>query len=196
MAILLVRHGETAGNASRVMQTPDVPLNERGIRQAAQLADRLVVHGFAHILCSDLLRAQMTAAPLRARGFAIEDTPLLAERDMGDLRGRPYAELAFDPFAPDYVPPNGESVPAFHRRVAAAFALIAERRRGLSGPLVVITHGLVCRAILALHARSSTPLERYDNTGVTLLDAEPPYEARLVNCTQHLVELNRATGAA
>src|SRR5690242_18646205 len=124
MAILLVRHGETAGNAARVVQRPEVPLNERGIRQAAQLAVRLFGLGFAHVLCSDLVRARMTAEPLRARGGAvIEETPLLQERNFGDLRGTPYAELSEDPFAPGYVPPNGESVEGFHRRVAQAFAL-------------------------------------------------------------------------
>ena len=30
MTILLVRHGETDGNAARVLQRPDVPLNGRG----------------------------------------------------------------------------------------------------------------------------------------------------------------------
>ena len=67
MTILLVRHGETDGNAARVLQRPEVPLNERGIRQAEQLAQRLFAHGFVHIVCSDLLRARMTAAPLAAR---------------------------------------------------------------------------------------------------------------------------------
>jgi len=49
MTILLVRHGETAGNAARILQRPDIPLNERGIRQAAQLAERLFGLGFAHV---------------------------------------------------------------------------------------------------------------------------------------------------
>ena len=82
MTILLIRHGETAGNATRVVQWPDVPLNDRGIRQAALLAERLFAEGFAHVLCSDLVRARMTAEPLRAREDAvIEETPLLRERD-------------------------------------------------------------------------------------------------------------------
>jgi len=187
MAILVVRHGETAGNATRVMQRPEVPLNERGIRQAAQLAERLFGLGFAHVLCSDLLRARMTAEPLRARGGAvIEETPLLQERNFGDLRGTPYAELPCDPFAPGYLPPNGEGVEVFHRRVAQAFALIVERRRGLSGSLVVVTHGLVCHAILANHARAGAMPDHFANAGLTILDPDPPFEARLVNCTQHL----------
>ena len=38
MTILVVRHGETDGNAARILQRADVPLNERGMRQAEQLA--------------------------------------------------------------------------------------------------------------------------------------------------------------
>jgi len=189
MTILVVRHGETAGNAARVVQRPDVPLNERGIRQAAQLADRLFAMGFAHVLCSDLLRARMTAEPLHARaGVVIEETPLLQERNFGDLRGTPYAELTEDPFAPDYVPPNGESVDVFHRRVARAFALIVERRRGLAGPLVVVTHGLVCHAILENHTSAASMPDHFANAGLTLLDPAPPFAIRLANCTQHLIE--------
>jgi probable phosphoglycerate mutase len=187
MTIVLVRHGETAGNAGRVMQRPDVPLNERGHRQAALLADRLFALGFAHVLCSDLLRARQTAEPLRARrDVVIEETALLAERNFGDLRGTPYDELPEDPFAPGFVPPNGESVDAFHQRVARAFELIVERRRGLSGDLVVVTHGLVCRAIIENHTDAGAPSALVANTGVSLLDPEPPFTPRLLNCTLHL----------
>ena len=194
MAIVLVRHGETTGNAARIVQRPEVSLNERGVRQAALLAERLFALGFAHVLCSDLPRARMTAEPMRARGHAIEETPLLQERNFGDLRGTPYDQLGADPFAPGYQPPNGESEAAFHRRVAQAFELIVERRRGLSGALVVVTHGLVCAAILENHCRAQLP-DLFDNTGVTLIDREPPFTVRLVNCTQHLhgTELARAT---
>jgi probable phosphoglycerate mutase len=195
MAILLVRHGETAANAARVMQRPDVPLSERGVRQAAQLAVRLFGLGFVHVLSSDLLRARMTAAPLAAGGLVIEETPLLQERNFGDLRGTPYAELTEDPFAPAYVPPNGESVAVFHRRVAQAFALIVERRRALSGALVVVTHGLVCHAMLENHAAAAALPEHFANAGLTELAPEPPFAALRINCTEHLVEAAFAGGA-
>lgn len=187
MSILLIRHGETAANAARIMQRPDVPLSARGIRQAAQLAERLFALGFAHVLCSDLVRARMTAAPLAARGFAIEETPLLQERNFGDLRGTPYDQLTEDPFAPGFVPPGGETVEVFHARVARAFALILERRGALSGALVVVTHGLVCGALVRNHARASAVPDGFANAGLTVLDPGPPFEARLINCTQHLV---------
>jgi len=203
MTILLVRHGETAGNAARILQRPDVPLNERGIHQAAQLAQRLCNHAFVHIVCSDLLRARMTAAPLATRsGIAIEENPLLQERNFGDLRGVPYAELAEDPFGPDFAPPNGEDWPTFHARVAEAFDFIVRRRRGVNGTLVVVTHGFVCRALVERHARLPAGVvapERFDNTGVTVLYEDVPHTVSLLNCTRHLVtelEPDRAGGPA
>ena len=195
MTILIVRHGETDGNATRVLQRPDVPLNTRGIRQAEQVALRLCAHGFAHILCSDLLRAQMTAAPIAAgSGITIEESPLLQERNFGDLRGRPYDSLPENPFAPGFAPPNGEDHRAFHARVAEAFALIVERRRSVKGTLVVVTHGLVCHAIVERHVHLPAVVlapERFDNTGVTILHEDAPHSVSLVNCTQHLTNRNQ-----
>jgi probable phosphoglycerate mutase len=203
MTILLVRHGETDGNAARILQRPDIPLNARGIRQAEQLALRLLGHGFVHILCSDLLRARMTAAPLAARSeIAIEESPLLQERNFGDLRGVPYAALTEDPFGPDFVPPNGEDWPTFHARVADAFAFIASRRRSVNGTLVVITHGFVCRAVVERHALLPEGViapERFDNTGITALHEDTPHAVSLINCTRHLatsVEIDRDGGPA
>jgi 2,3-bisphosphoglycerate-dependent phosphoglycerate mutase len=203
MTIVIVRHGETDGNAARILQRPDVPLNQRGIRQAEQVAERLAARGLVHILCSDLLRAQMTAAPLAARsGITVEENPLLQERNFGDLRGTAYAALAEDPFGPNFAPPNGEDWPAFHARVAEAFALIVSRRSGVNGTLVVITHGLVCRALVERHAElaagTAVP-ERFDNTGVTVLHEAAPHRVGLINCTRHLaasLEADRVGGAA
>ena len=203
MTILLVRHGETDGNAARILQRPDEPLNERGISQAERLAQRLSARGFVRILCSDLLRARMTAAPLAARsGITIEESPLLQERNFGDLRGVPYAELTENPFGPDFAPPNGEDWPGFYARVADAFALIASRRRSVNGTLVVITHGLVCHALVERHAllpQGVVVPERFDNTSITVLHEDAPHAATLINCTRHLAasrEVNPHGGAA
>ena len=191
MTILLVRHGETAGNAARILQRADASLNERGIRQAELLAQRLFNQGFAHIVCSDLLRARMTAAPLGARsGIAIEESPLLQERNFGDLRGVPYDGLTENPFGPDFAPPNGEDWPTFYARVAEAFDFIVSRRRSVNGTLVVVTHGLVCRALVERHAllpEGAVAPERFDNTSVTVLHEDAPHAISLINCTRHLV---------
>jgi probable phosphoglycerate mutase len=203
MSIVIVRHGETEGNAARVLQVAETPLNARGMRQAERLAERLHDFGITHILCSDLPRALMTAAPIAARlGLTVETTPLLQERNFGDLRGTPYSQVQGDPFGPDFHPANGESWAMFHERVAEAFAYLAAARAKLTaGHLLVVTHGLVCRAILSRHVAwtdVSPPPDRFHNTSVTVLDPIAPYAARLTNCYLHLrpEDMEQAGGAA
>jgi probable phosphoglycerate mutase len=193
MGILLVRHGETPSNRDRIMQVESTPLSPVGARQAELLAPRLARLGVARILCSDLERARATAAPLsRLTGAELVLTELLRERDFGALRGTPYSALTCDPFAPDFVPPGGESWPVFHARVAEAFTLLSEMRRGLTGNLVVITHGLVLRALVERHlpwpeGAGERP-HLFFNTSVTVLSAEQPHAPTLVNCCAHLTQ--------
>lgn len=190
MAIYLIRHGETALNASGVMQVPETPLSENGLAQAERLAARLAGEGIAHILASDYARAAMTAAAVqRSTGVALTSEPLLRERNLGDLRGRAYAELDFDPFAADYAPPNGESWGAFHERVDRAWENVAELAAETDGNLAVVTHGLVCRSVVSRIAETAqlpTPDHGWFNTSVTILDREPPFTVRLMNCASHL----------
>ena len=69
-------------------------------------------------MASDYARARVTAELIRdACGVPLAIDPELRERNFGDLRGRAYSELGFDPFAPGYVPPGGESWEDLHRRV-------------------------------------------------------------------------------
>jgi probable phosphoglycerate mutase len=200
--IVLIRHGETAGNAARILQHPDIPLSERGHAQAERLARRLASEGITRILSSDMTRAAMTAGHLaRATGLPVAYEPLLHERNFGDIRGRSYADLGFDPFAPDYAPPNGESWDVFHARVDRAWARVREVAAATTGHLAVVTHGLVCRSLAARHValgeRHVVP-ERWENTSVTIVDAQAPFGVQLLNCCAHLDDLRavEATGLA
>src|ERR1700712_3867056 len=150
MAIVLVRHGETAGNATRVVQPADTPLNQAGLAQAELLAKRLHELGVAHVLTSHLPRALMTAEPIaRLSGQTPELVPLLEERNFGDLRGTPYAELpGGNPFGPDVSPKNGETWAVFYERMERAFELVKARASCTQGNLIVVTHGLVVSAFV------------------------------------------------
>src|SRR5262245_7470343 len=110
MAIYLVRHAESVSNAARVVQLPDAPLSPAGLEQAERLARRLTEEGIVQILSSDLRRAATTAEALcRATRAPIEFDAGLQERNYGDVRGVPYADLDVDIFGPDYAPPGGET---------------------------------------------------------------------------------------
>jgi probable phosphoglycerate mutase len=194
VSIFLIRHGETVGNASRIVQLPDSPLSPRGVAQAERLAHRLAHEGIARIVSSDLARAKTTAEHLqRVTGAPLTFDPLLHERNFGDIRGTAYAELGFDMFEPDYAPPNGESWPVFHARVDRAWALVQELAAATAGHLAVVTHGLVCRSLATRHlvlADGVMVPERWENTSLTIIDGPAPWRVRLLNCIAHLEDLD------
>jgi 2,3-bisphosphoglycerate-dependent phosphoglycerate mutase len=196
VSILLIRHGETIGNASRTVQLPDSPLSPRGMAQADRLARRLAREGIGRIVSSDFARAMSTAERLsRATGAPLSFDPLLQERNFGDLRGTPYAELGFDMFEPDYTPPNGESWPVFHTRVDQAWARVQELATAIDGHLAVVTHGLVCRSLAARHLvlpDGAIVPERWENTSLTIVECPAPWRVRLLNCSAHLGDLDLA----
>lgn len=196
MAVVLLRHGETALNAARVMQPAATPLSERGQAQARTVAQRLAGRGgIAAIVSSDLPRAWLTAeAVAAALALPIRPCALLQERNFGDLRGRPYDTLGFDPLVMQDAPPGGESAAAFVQRVQLAFDDMLRQHQGLDGDLLVVTHGLLIRMLLAgplmLGADALGDLH-LANTSLSIFDAAPPHALQLLNCTRHLDEAER-----
>lgn len=200
MTIFIARHGQTNDNAQRILQRPDSPLSELGERQAQHLATRLATAPIAHILSSDYLRTQQTAEPIaKITGAKLTTTALLRERNFGRLRGIAYDELKQHPFAPDLVPPEGESWPIFYARVAQAWDMVTELAARIDGSLMVMTHGFVCRALCERHlvipAGKSQPTE-VQNTALTIVADGAPWTVELLNCAQHLIDIEGATQSA
>ena len=189
--IYLIRHGETACNARRIVQRTDTPLNRRGALQAERLAVRLADAGLTRIIGSDYRRARQTAAALAPDGTVpLELTPLLRERDLGQLVGRPYAEA--EPFFYDSTndPPGGETWVRFLVRVSTAWARIRQAAEVAgSASVAVVTHGLMCRALaefhLGLEPGASLPVW-FPNASVTRIDATPLWTLRHPACVDHL----------
>ena len=187
--LYLIRHGETALNVARVVQPADTPLSERGQAQAAALGRRLADAGLAGIVSSDLPRARQTADHLaRATGLVLTSTSLLQERNFGALRGHSYDDLGIDPIAMDDAPPGGESRSRFEQRVDEAFAHALRLQAALGGPLAVVTHGLVVKAMLARHGGLAGPAlpAGMRNASLSILSARPPHPVSLLDCTAHL----------
>lgn len=198
--IFLVRHGETIGNAARIVQVPDSPLSARGAAQAERLARRLAAEGVARIVSSDLARAATTARAIQAAtGAPLTFEPLLHERSFGDIRGTPYSALGFDMFAPDYAPPNGETWPVFHARVDRAWERVQALVAATDGHVAVVTHGLVCRSLAARHLAlpvGAVVPERWENTSVTIVECPAPWRVQLLNCVAHLDDLGGTPASA
>jgi 2,3-bisphosphoglycerate-dependent phosphoglycerate mutase len=210
MPIYLVRHGETALNASRILQPADTPLNADGLGQARALAKRLSDHPIDAIITSDLCRAVQTAEAILAERFlpnpaplALQHTRLLQERNLGALRGKPYAALGVDLLDFKEAPPGGESLAQFEARVAQAFASIVNTQHALSDQhdavLIVVSHGLVIHRIIEAHlqlAADQLPPERIANTSITIFESAPPHSLKLLNCDNHLLQERSAVSSA
>ena len=194
MAILLIRHGETPLNAARIVQFPDTPLSERGREQADRLARRLAAHPVRAILASDYRRARMTAeAVARETGAPIDFTATLRERNFGTLRGQSHDEIGAEMLSPDLEPPEGESLPVFFGRVASAWDEATAFAEKVEGDTAVVSHGLVCRAVIERHVGFASGIEPADalweNTALTILEpgnGREPWQVVRLACAKHL----------
>ena len=146
MRLYLIRHGETQYNATKQMQGwGEVPLNDAGIAQAAQLAQRMPQFPLDHIYSSDLRRAVMTAAIIASttdRPIAYD--PLYRERNPGDLTNSFYEPSQAFFTDPHYQPPNGESALTFTQCVHQAFEQLITQEGHSDRHIAVVTHGMVC----------------------------------------------------
>ncbi|HZI18016.1 MAG TPA: histidine phosphatase family protein [Pyrinomonadaceae bacterium] len=204
--VLLVRHGQSLGNAERRFggHSP-TPLSDLGRAQAEATARALAIEGVTAILSSDLLRAVETAEPLaRSIGLEINRRPALRERNIGHMEGLTFGEAA-ERFPEEYaalvrrdldrVLPGGESFRQMLDRASAELDRAIELHRG--GTVAVFSHsGTIC--ILALHLMGA--LDAPDlrpvwiassNCGVTRFELQRGGLTRVlaVNDTRHLAGL-------
>ena len=152
--ICLVRHGETAWNAEgRFQGQTDVPLDERGRIQAAELAERLAAEPpFAAIYASDLVRASETASIVGRRlGLPVTPEPGLREIDVGSWSGLRRAEIevrwpdALGRWVAGEDAHDGESRGALAARVERAALALGSRHPGQR--LLLVAHGGVIRSL-------------------------------------------------
>src|SRR5713101_8235721 len=112
--IYLARHGETAWSLSgQHTGLTDLPLTERGERNARALGERLRGLSFARVFTSPLQRAVRTSE-LAGFGSMAEPDPDLVEWNYGEYEGRRTAEIHRE--RPDWQLfrdgcPGGESPP-------------------------------------------------------------------------------------
>jgi probable phosphoglycerate mutase len=189
--VYLARHGQTAYNhEGRFQGRQEIPLDDTGRGQAAELAERAAGYGFRVLWCSPLLRARETADAVAARiGLEPREDARLMETDAGDWTDLSFEQVRamdaarFDAFAtadPTFAFPGGESFAQQEVRVAAALAEVEAGEL----PALVVCHGMVIRAAFA--ARAPRVLERFrrmPNAGLIPLE---PTDAELA-------ELGRAS---
>lgn len=143
--LILARHGRTELNrAGCLLGHTDVPLDEEGRLQAAQMGVRLRADEPARILSSPLARARATAQAIAAAcGGKVEIDERLIEMDFGAWDRRPMKDLTPEEWNlwrddPSFRPPGGESWSELRTRLGS---FCAEFGEGASeGPTVVVSH--------------------------------------------------------
>ncbi len=179
--ILLIRHGENeyVKTGKLAGHIPGVHLNERGQKQAAELAEALANAPIKAIYCSPLERAQETAAPLAARlGLEIQTRAGLLETNIGDWAGLELKVLGKLPEwktvqgAPSrFRFPNGESFAECQIRVANEIEAIAKLHKA-DEVIALVSHADPIRLVTAYYLGMS--LDHFqrlacDTASVTML---------------------------
>src|SRR5262245_8202497 len=146
--IYLARHGETAWTVTgQHTGRTDLPLTERGERNALSLCDRLGGLTVTRVLVSPLSRARRTCE-LAGFSAGAEVVPDLVEWDYGAYEGRRTAEIREE--RPGWYLfrdgcPGGESVAAVGSR---ADRVVARLKRA-SGKVILFGHGHFFRVLAA-----------------------------------------------
>jgi len=145
--VYLARHGETAWSLSgQHTGLTDLPLTERGQRNAARLGERLKPLIFTRIFTSPLQRAACTCR-LAGFGGAEIDADLL-EWNYGEYEGRCTAEIRAQ--RPDWQLfrdgcPGGESP----EQVGARSDRVLSRVRSIHGDVLLFSSGHFLRVLAA-----------------------------------------------
>ena len=157
--VVLVRHGLTHMTGPVLAGwTPDLHLDDRGVKQAAAVAERLKPVTLDALVSSPLDRCLDTAAAI-ADGRALEITQdeRLGECRYGDWTGKPLKDLAKDPLwkvvqqhpsAAVFPGPEGEPLRETSNRAIAAIRDWNEKL-GPQATWLACSHGDVIKAIVA-----------------------------------------------
>jgi broad specificity phosphatase PhoE len=146
--IHLARHGDTAWSVSgQHTGRTDLPLTERGERNARSLGERLRGRKFARVFTSPLQRAMRTCELAGFSGAAEED-PDLVEWDYGEYEGRRTAEIHAE--RPGWLLfrdgcPGGEAPD----QVGARADRVIARLRAVGGDVLLFSSGHFLRVLTA-----------------------------------------------
>jgi broad specificity phosphatase PhoE len=146
--IYLARHGETAWSLTgQHTGLTDLPLTERGERNARALGDRLIGLSFAKVFTSPLQRAAHTCE-LAGFGAVAEVDRDLLEWNYGQYEGRRTAEIHAE--RPDWQLfrdgcPGGESPDQVGARADRALS----RLRAVQGDVLLFSSGHFLRVLAA-----------------------------------------------
>lgn len=184
MKLYLLRHGETDWNVAwRLQGSTNIPLNEKGLLQAKEAAEKMKDFPFDLILSSPLDRALTTAKVIaEPHGLEVQVEPRLREMCFGVLEGttpdykeeNPMRDIFFSAPEKYIADPSGET---FEDVDARCKSLLADLKKleGKYNCVLLSCHGAMVKALQ--RAVDGSPLEDFWKV--------PP----IPNCTTKMIEI-------
>lgn len=204
--IILVRHGESIGNATRtILGHTDLDLTELGYRQANATAEHLKDEKIDNIYSSDLIRAYNTAVPhAKMRNLEINTDKNLRELYIGQWEnlkvddliakwGREAFEVDWHGHFGTFTFPGGESVQAGGKRFFDAILSICKENEGKT--ILVCAHAAIIRAFWAIISSipwenivAELPFPSNASYSIAYYDGEKIVPEKY-SCDEHLIEV-------
>ena len=204
--VLLIRHGQSQGNAEgRFGGHTDTPLSPLGRQEAEATAQALASEPFSAIYCSDLPRAIETATPLATlAGIKLQTAEGFRERSVGVMEGLTFEEAAAQHPEQyrallhrdfEHVLAGGESYRQTLDRASRKLDEAIEENKG--GRIAIFTHtGTICILVLHLMGALDAPELKpvwiaSRNCGISRFELRDDGFVRVVaiNDTRHLKDL-------
>jgi alpha-ribazole phosphatase len=194
MRLLLVSHAQTEWTDQSIFQGhTDIPLNERGRRQAHILQNHLAQEKLQAIVASDLRRATETATILALpHGMSVVTDPRLREMNFGEWEGLTYADIqqrfptalaAWRESPLRMGPPQGEHLGDVERRLQGFVRDLVCRSQ--ESTILLVAHRGSLRTLLCILL--GLPVERHWEFRLEVASLS---EVRIVAGTATLMRIN------
>ena len=157
MKLFLVRHGETEWNRSgKFLGQYDVPLNDRGVSQARDVAKAAISWRPTALYSSPLTRTMQVAEQIgKTVGLTVTPYPGLMELDLGQVEGIsgqqmrdewPQLHQVWSDSPETVAMPGGESLVQLEDRAWASFSRVEQSHKD-GDNIVIVSHNFAIRAI-------------------------------------------------
>lgn len=198
--IIIVRHGESNGNKSKLIcGWHDSTLTDLGKRQAKQVGVALKDIRIDKFISSDLTRAKETSGIISEEiGIPFELDPRLRERNCGILDGMPVEHAIVHPewnnliFDPNGKVEGAESTQELYDRAGSFLSEVVQKHKDKT--ILLSTHGgmlwVMAPFVLGVRLDGYKGLIGIDNCGLTVIaHAKGQFALRCLNVTTHLGKL-------
>lgn len=180
MDIIMIRHGETDDNVSKVFSRDDTRLTDNGKNQIKETRKKIEEFNYNTIYCSPLIRTKETRDLLGLQAIEQSD---IREIDFGIFTGYKFEEISkkypiesklWMEDTLNYSIPEGESLENVYNRIRSFIDYIRKKDENV----LLITHDCVIRCILCWIFDDMEYFYKFkiDNGSISIISIEDEYK--------------------